>query len=172
MNLDFLLNVILSSVLAVIQLLAYVVCIVWRKKKYRKGLHYSTAGFAALFLSAFFGIFLPIGGFTFLSGGEAGTNSLIFAVVFCPIALVISIKGICFCIFLEGNEVVKRTLFHETKIDLSDQKTSIYDNEPFTITFYITVKSPRNQTIRFNSRRIEGDLESFLKQCKKIHTNN
>ncbi|MBQ2493868.1 MAG: hypothetical protein II520_01385, partial [Bacilli bacterium] len=74
---EIILDIVFSSLLGIIQLLAYLTCIIWRIKKFRKGLHYSAAGIAGLLISVFFGIFLPIGGFTFLDGGTAGTKSLI-----------------------------------------------------------------------------------------------
>lgn len=165
---EIILDIVLSCLLGAMQLSVYAVCVIWRIKKYRKGLHYSTAGFGALFLSSLFGVFLPIGGFTFLDAGEAGTKSLITAAVFCPILLTLSIRGICYCVFLDGRHVVKRTLFSEIRIDLGDPGTTIDDSEPFSVTFWISISCPKNQTIQFNSRRIEGDLAAFLQNCKKI----
>jgi len=115
-----------------------------------------------------FGIFLPIGGFTFLDGGSSGTRSLIIGLVICPIALVFALNGICFCIFLNGHEVVKRTLFSETKVDLRDPETFIDDPVPrrkYVLTSIVSAKS--QIVIQFESLGTEGDLTSFLEDCKK-----
>ena len=117
---------------------------------------------------SFFGVFLPIGGFTFLDGGTAGTKSLITGMVFCPLILPFAIRGVCFCVFIDGTYVVKRDLFSETRIDLANPETFIDDRKPFTKAFWITISTATNETIQFNSRRIEGDLASFLKDCKRI----
>ncbi len=170
MNAEVILDIVLSSLLGTMHLSSFVTCIVWRIRKFRRGLHTSTAGFLAFALSIFFGVFLPIGGFTFLNGGTAGTKSLIIAMVFCPILLPFALREVCFCIFLDGNDVVKRTLFSETRINLREPGAYIDCDKPFTITFWISINCRDNQTIQFNSRRIEGDLASFLKDCKKVKT--
>lgn len=165
---EIILDIVLSSLLGIIQFLAYLTCIIWRIKKFRKGLHYSAAGIAGLLISVFFGVFLPIGGFTFLDGGTAGTKSLITGIVFCPLILPFAIRGMCFCVFIDGTYVVERTLFSETRIDLTNSETFIDDSKPFTIAFWISIVSGENRAIQFNSKRIEGDLASFLKDCKRI----
>ncbi len=167
-NPEIILDIVLIFLLGTMLILAYVFCAVWRVKRYRKGLHHSTAGFAFLVLSSFFGIFLPIGGFTFFDGGTAGTKLLIIAVVFCPFLIALALRCTCFCIFLDTNFVVQRVLFSEVRIDLSDSETFIDDSKPFTISFSIGIYSKGNQCICFNSRRIEGDLRLFLDECKKV----
>lgn len=168
MDAEVILDIALGSLLGVAHAFVIVTSVIWRRRKYRKGLHYSAIGFASLLLSSFFGVFLPIGGFTFLDGGKSGTKALITALVFCPWLLVLAVRGICYCIFIDGTEVVKKTLLREVRIDLRDEGTTIDDSQPWTVTFWISINSGKNTTIQFNSRRTEGDINSFLDNCKKI----
>ena len=168
MDAEVILDIALGSLLAAAHASVIATSVIWRRRKYRKGLHYSTIGFASLFLSLFIGAFLPIGGFTFLDGGKSGTKALIAALVICPLLLASAVRGICYCICIEGTEVVKKTLLHEVRIDLRDEGTTIDDRKPWTKTFWISINSGKNTTIRFKSRGTEGDINSFLDNCKKM----
>ena len=164
------LDIVLGSLLAAAHVSAVVTVVIWRLRKYRKGLHFSTIGFASLFLSFYIGVFLSIGGFTFLDGGTAGTKALIVATVICPFLLIFALRGICYCIFIDGHDVVKRTFFREVRIDLRGEGVIIDDRKPWTKSFWISINSGKNQTIAFNSRRTEGDIASFVDSCNRIHT--
>ena len=168
MNVEIILNIFLTSFLGVSHVFVIVTSLVWRLRRFHKGLHYSAIGLGYLFLSIYVGMFLPIGGFTFLDGGASGTKALIAAAIICPFLLFFAIRGFCYCIYIDGCEVVKRTLFREVRIDLRDKSVIIDDSEPWTITFWISIRSDKNQ-ITFNSRRTEGDIRSFVKNCKIIH---
>lgn len=172
MDAETILNIALASLLGVMHLSALATCIIWRARKYRKGLHCSAPGFIFLFLSFVLGVLFPIDGFVFIDGGASGTELLIFAMVICPPLLALSVWEACYCVFLDGDEIVKRTLFSETRIDLSVLGTAIDDAGPFTVDFWISVFSPEGQVIHFNSRRIQGDVASFLEECKKIQKKN
>ena len=172
MDAEAILDIVLGSLLGVAHAFVIATSAIWRVRKYCKGLHYSAVGFAFLILSCYFGVFLPIGGFTFLDGGKAGTKALIVALVICPWLLVSAVRGICYCVYIDGTEVVKRTFFSETRIDLKDEGAFIEDYYPHTITYWVKIYSGDNRIITFNSRRIEGDVKEFLENCKKIQLEN
>lgn len=169
MDAEAILDIVLASLLGAMHALALAICIIWRVKKYRKGLHYAVAGFVFLGLSVCIGVALPIGGFTFLNGGTSGTKALISGMVFCPIILPFAIRAACYCIYIDGHEVVKSTLFSEIRIDLEDPGTYIYDrDQPFSLNPWIYIYSSDDKVIEIDSRRIEGKLTLFLDDCKKI----
>ena len=168
MTAEMILDIVLASIVGVMQLYVYLACLIWRIKKYRKGLHYSAAGIFAVVLLAFAGIFLPVGGFTFLNGGTAGTKTLFFAMVFCPLLAYGSVRWTCFCVYLDGKCAVKRTLFSEKRVDLTAEGAFIDDSDPINIFFWIRIGSAEGEMIEFNCRRIEGNLTLFLNQCKKV----
>lgn len=166
MDAEIILDIVLSCLLGSMHLFALAMCLVWRIRRFRKGLHFSIAGLAALFSSFMLGVFMPIGGFTFMDGGRAGTKTLIVAVLFCPILLVFAILGICFCIYIDGSEVVKRTAFSETRIDLAKTGSYVDARNPSSKLIDIVI-GDADHVIRFNGDRIEGDVNSFLKACAK-----
>ena len=161
-------DIILFSFLAFIHFSILLICIVWRVKKYHYGLHHSVFGFSFLVISLFVGIFLPLGGFTVLDEGTSGTKALIAGVIICPFLLFFAFRDICFCIYIDGNYIVKRSFLHETRIDLTKPDTVIDDSKPLSTWLDVTISSDKNKIIRFKGRRIEGELLQFLKQCQKI----
>ena len=167
MSAEGVLDIVLSSLVVAMHLFAVVSCLVWRIKKFHKGLHHSIVGLLVLLASLYLGVFLPIGGFTFLDGGTSGTKSLLVATLFCPALLSLYLHECCFCIYLDDSVVVKRTLFSETRIDLMESKSLIDDTGPFPKYFRFTIESLDNKTIQFITSHIEGDLMSFLRACKE-----
>ena len=168
MNAEIIANIVLLSILAAMQLFAYITCVVWRKTKYHKGLHNSGLGFSFLFLSFFVGVFIPIIGLVFPSKELPLYEQLAYETAFCLICLVVAIRGICFCIYLDGNHIVKRTLFSEVRIDLTDSGTTIDDSMPHSKDFWTSIYSSNGKIIQFRACAIGGDANQFIKDCCEI----
>ena len=119
-------------------------------------------------LSALLGIFLPISGFTYTDGGQSGTKLLIVAILFCPAMVAFSLREFCFCIFVDGKDAVKRVLWVETRIDLSENGAAILLGVEFARLEVAIISSDGKKEIRFSERLVEGDVSEFLEICKKI----
>ena len=169
MNTETIASIILLSVLAVMQISTYITCIIYRKTKYHKGLNYSVFGFIFLFFSTYFGVFMPIYGFIF-NGNNDGQiiKYIVIEMVLTIVCLIIAIRGICFCIYLEGNYVVKKTLFSEIRIDLTDSATKIDDSMPHSKDFWTTIYSSNGKIIQFRACAIGGNANQFIKDCCDI----
>ena len=144
----------------------------WRLRRYHKGLGHSGCGFLALGLSL---SFVAVTVYFSIFPSSDGTPAIVvieYATVFCLIPLSISLPCLCYCVYIDGTEVVKRTLFSEIRIDLKDEGTFIEEFFPYSIDYWVKIYSGDNRILTFNSARIEGDKKEFLENCKKIQLEN
>ena len=168
MNAETILDIILGSLLGLGFLCCAILALVWRLTKFVKTIHTTAAGSLAMVLSALLGIFLPISGFTYTDGGQSGTKLLIVAILFCPAMVAFSLREFCFCIFVDGKDAVKRVLWVETRIDLSENGAAILLGVEFARLEVAIISSDGKKEIRFSERLVEGDVSEFLEICKKI----
>lgn len=167
MDVETIIDIVLSIFLGSAHLLFLLVSLTWRHKKYQKFLHNTWTGIISFLLSFCFGVLLPIAGFVFLDNGEAGTKMLIIGSILCPLFLLLSIHNFCFCIYIEGNLVIKKTLFTAVRIDIS-KVDSVVEKRPVFGDYAINIISANGDCIQFFKRTIEGDVQLFLKECYKI----
>lgn len=164
---ELIIDIILGSFVFVSHISVLVIALLWRKKKFHKVLHMTTGPMVIYTISFVFCSFLSIGGFTFLDNGTVGTKTLIASVLISIPSLLISLFGACFCIYIDGTHVVKRTLFKEIRIDLSKNDVClIHFEEPLIFIARITDSS--GNEIRFRWRNIQGDFRAFWNNCKSI----
>ena len=172
MLLETLLDIVFASLLAAFHIFVFLVIIVWRFKHFHKYLHTSHVCFIFLVLSTFIGVFLPVGGMTFLSDGTAGTKAVVISFLFCPPMLIVAIKYGCFCIYIDGDYAVKKTLFHVTQIDLKNPLTIIKDANVYFKFTVVGIVSKDNESITFTAGYVEGNVALFMSDCKSIHAGN
>ena len=165
---EFILDIVLASFLAISHLFVLLVTVIWRRKKFRKGMHDSVFGTCFLLFSIFFGVFLPVGGFTFFDEGTSRTAVLIFATLCCPAPLIYSLHLLCFCIFIDGNKLVKRTLCKETSIRLDSPDCELFFSSDVRLLEATIICRSENKTIKITERHMQGGFSKFLEECKKI----
>ena len=168
MDAETILDIILGSLLGLVFLSCAILALVWRLTKFVKTIHATGVGSLAMVLSALLGILPPISGFTFMDDGQSGTKALIVAILFCPAMVAFSLREFCFCIFVDGKDAVKRVLWVETRIDLSENGAAILLGEDFGRLQIAIISSDGKKEIRFSERHVEGDVSEFLEICKQI----
>ena len=166
---ELVLDIVLGSFLGLINLGSAVFVLVWRRKKFSKGIHCTTVGIIYLVLSFSLGVFLPIGGFTFLDGGQSGTKALITATVISPIMLSVALRTLCFCVFIKDKAVIKRILLRETAIPLDEIGTTILLGVSGGRLEVTVLSEDGKRVIRFNESHLEGNVPDFVETCKQIH---
>lgn len=169
MNGELIVDIVLSLLLGTMHLSTFLIILVWRFKNFVKNLHSTIPGYEFFVLSFLFGVLLPLGGFTFLDGGTAGTKSLVLGVFVCPPALFIAIRLSCFCIYIDKDYAIKKTLFKVVRIYLKDPETVIIDRRPYSKLVNIGIISKNNDAILFNGLFIEGNVSEFMDKCSIIH---
>lgn len=158
--------------MAVIHILAFALILIWRFKNNHKYLHTANVSLIIMAISALFGIFLPIGSLTFLNAGTEATKPVVLSFLLCPPILVAAMKYGCFCIYIDGKYVIKKTLFNTTSVDLKDSGTVIKDANYYIKGTILGVVSKNNKSIMFTAGYIEGNVKQFMSDCKNIHNSD
>lgn len=65
----------------------------------------------------------------------------------------------CFCIYMEGSTVIKRTLFKQIDIDLDNEETIIENGVELA---FVTSFIYKNKRITINAKRLEGNVHDLL----------
>ena len=162
-------QLILTVVLDVLLFLMHVVCaaiiVFWRRKKFRRQIHRTGSGVAFYMISLIIALVGVLETHLFFQRAEDGIVLLFFCVILCPIGIAISLHDCCFCVFVDGEDVVLRTLMTETRINLSMPGTVI-DDQGIYGCFTISIVSNDGEAIQFNRRKVSGDIIKFLESCK------
>lgn len=173
MKAEIVANIILTAFLVFVHILVWIIFGIWRLNNYHKGgLHYSGTSLFALLLSTFFNAFLAIGCFTFFNQGISTTKGLVCSILLFWPMLLIGLKDGCFCIYIDGDYAIKKTLFSNVRINLKESGTVIDDTLPRNKWRWITITSSNNDVISFNSIIIEGNINLFVSTCIKINSGN
>lgn len=157
-------NIVISCYLGIIHVSALIIVLIWRIKKYKRGLHHTAAGFCFAFFSIIFGLFFgPISPHFFGDAAENLTRNLILCSILCTAFLSGSVTLLCFCIFIDGSVLIRRSLFTETRIELAQDGVSIDIPNQYSA-FIISLKE--GKIIEIYIRHVEGDSNKFIERCK------
>ena len=164
-------QLILVIVLDCLLLLAHAVCatiiITWRSKRFRRQIHRTGSGLALFVFSLFISLAGILSTHLLFSSTEKGVALLFICLLFCPLGIAVSLHLCCFCVFIDGKDVVSRTLFSQTRIDLSLPGTVIDDQDMYGH-FTISIIASDGRSIQFNRRKVSGDVIEFLESCRSI----
>jgi len=167
---------IVFGTLLIIETLGSILTIaIWRKKKFvptTTTIHFFPSSLIPLFISLSFSLFFIIGGFTFLDDGQRYPEAICSGCLFSTICLPISVILSCSCVFIDGHEVIKRTLRKENKIDLYSPDCRIDDQGIYNYGHWMItiVLLESGNMIQINRRLIvhPDTLKSFLEKCYAI----
>ena len=152
-------GIILIITLSLYYLFVFLLVFFWRKKRFVKYIHQTSVSI----------VFLTLSIITFISSivacifytNNQGVEVSIIA-LFIILNIVCSIAWICtscFCIYMEGSRVIKRTLFKQIDIDLNDEETTIENGVELA---FLTSFICKNKIITINPKRLEGNIQDLF----------
>lgn len=157
-------ELVIAIVAPAIFLIWILVSLLWRKKFFVKdSINYTRWIFGiALLIIIGYCILFPIWIYY--------DQSFAFFIVYLYIEIILIIYGFyfsCFCIFVDGNEVVKRTLLKETRIDISENGT-FCEIAKFNDSCYVIVSAKRDKMIRIYINAAENTSNITLGKIIEI----
>ncbi len=137
--------------------------LLWRKNRFRKCIHKTSAG-----IGLFIGSILLVIGESIGLYFDNDINGILYSVIGYAFLSITFFVIICyfmtFCIYIDGNYVVKRSLLRKSKIYLKE-KRCIIKLDGLTVR---VISQKNGINISFYTKRIEGDWEYFIYKCKEI----
>lgn len=143
--------------------------LLWRKKKMCRQIHKSKL-FWPLIITSYVIVLIHIIIILIFHKEIVGAGAIFGLFFVFQICLVIcSVNVGCFCIYIDGTEVVERRLFKETRIDLAKNTTSFDTDGYFTFTIF----DKEGTIIEFhNENYYEQNIKVFINACLKIIKEN
>ena len=159
-------KLLISLILVIIHITSFLIAVIWRKKHFKKEIHSSKSGWFFLCFSTLSTCVL-IFCIYFFKSEQPSSYGLFFCI--CAFFPFLSLKFLCYCIFIHDDEVIEKNLFSKTKISLKDPNCIIDSSGVFgNPTFITIISSDGSNQIQFNSRTVEGNTILFVRTCEKI----
>lgn len=156
--------IIYFSIIILMHLLILLLVLHWRKKNYHKFIHKTNRGIFLFIISFAMTIVVTLIGICIYSELDVAIRCVISYSLLTVAYFIVILYFMTFCIYIDGNYVVERYLFHKTKICLKEKNCSIkfYGS-------YAKINSKKSgKSISLRKKRIEGDLDSFIIKCRQI----
>lgn len=161
MHLFLRLDIFLTVLLLFSIISSFIVVKVWRKKKFVKTLYIeeNVSNFCYILNAiAIIGMLIKY----YISKQENNILMLFGLLLFINFVMLFGyLFAATYCIYLNGNKVVKSNLFH-TKQILTDHKTKIIEK------FDVRIIKSNKKSIRIYYRYIDGSVNNFIYEVRKI----
>ena len=152
-------GIILITVISLYYLFILLLVFFWRKSRFVDYIHRTKVSFVFLSLSIITLVLLIVACIFFVNNQGVEIPILALFIILSIVSSIVWICTSCFCIYMEGSRVIKRTLFKQVEIDLNSKETIIENGVGMA---YITSFICKNKKITINVKRLEGNIQDLL----------